>query len=245
MSAARSIRAASAAVLLAAALSACATTINGTGQFAGTGVPQSGDFPSPTTGSSSTSAQPPSQASTPAPPSNSGTSRPPGTFTCPAIKYPFAHLAFDCIVGGLAVDTKNDIWPLRLYQTVEPSTRWVLEEGAGNWGDPGSKTPGAIALLVRTRMVTAGGYGTSPTVTTVSSSDTTVGGAPAHVLQTTITLNPAWAKGRGTKVTSEKLWIVVLKVGAKDDSLWYTSIPNLASELWPKVPAIIQSIRVG
>ncbi|PZS32785.1 MAG: hypothetical protein DLM58_09150 [Pseudonocardiales bacterium] len=245
MSAARSIRAASAAVLLAAVLSACATTVNGTGRFAGTGVPQSGDFPSPTTGSSSTSALPPSQASTPAPPSNSGTSRPAGTFTCPTIRYPFAHLAFDCIVGGMAVDTKDNIWPLRLYKTVEASTSWVFEEGAGNWGDPGSKSLTDIALAVRTRMITAGGYGTSPTPTTVTDTDTTVGGAPAHVLQTTITLNPAWAKGRGTKVTSEKLWIVVLKVGAKDDSLWYTSIPNLASELWPKVPAIIQSIRGG
>ncbi|MEP7020547.1 MAG: hypothetical protein ABI808_07845 [Pseudonocardiales bacterium] len=246
MRAARSVRAAGAAVLLAAALTACATTVNGSGQFAGTRAPQaSGDFPSPTTGSSGTSAQPPSQASTPAPPSDTGTSRPPGTFACPTIKYPFAHLSFDCIIATLAVAPKNDIWPLRLYKTVEAPTSWVLEEGAGNWGDPGSNSLADIALAVRTRMITAGGYGTSPTPTTVTDTDTTVGGVPAHVLQTTITLNPAWAKQRGTKVTSEKLWIVVVKVGAKDASLWYTSIPNLAAELWPKVPAIIQSIRVG
>ena len=67
----------------------------------------------------------------------------------------------------------------------------------------------------------------------------------AHLLQTTVTINPAWARQDGTKVKQERLWIIAIEVAADDVSLWYTSLPDLASALWPKVPATIASIRVG
>ena len=112
----------------------------------------------------------------------------------------------------------------------------MLEEGAGNWGAPGSDSMSGIAREVRTQMIDGGGYGKSPKLKVVRDGAAKVGGVQARVLQTTITLNRAWAKARGTKVTSEHLWIVVMKVSDSDYTLWYTSIPNLAAGLWARSP---------
>lgn len=216
------VRVLAAAALLAVSVSACATTVDGTGQRV---------TPAPSTN--------------PLPTGPAEPAVPEGRFSCPRVAYPDAHLSFNCVVGGLAVSAKNPVWPVSLRKTVESETGWVVEEGAGNWGDPGSDSPSAIAKLVRTHMVDAGQYGESPTLKTAQDAKTTIGGVRAHVLQTTITLNPAWAKQRGTAVKTERLWIVVLAVSAHDTALWYVSIPNLASRLWARVPATIRSIHAG
>jgi hypothetical protein len=87
-------------------------------------------------------------------------------------------------------------------------------------------------------------YLTSPKVTTDSAKDVQINGAKAHVLQTTITLDPAAAAARKTKVKQEKLWIVAVQVGADDVSLWHVSIPDLARTYWASVPKVIDTIRV-
>lgn len=228
-------------IVVATLLAACSTTVDGSGHAAGaptnaTDFPTSSGAPTPTAPTPSESSDSSSGSSSP--------STPTGSFTCPSITYPHAHLRFDCITSGLSLNTANSVWPVSLYKEVEAKTHWVLEEGAGNWGDPKTTSLRDVALDVRSQMVENTGYGSSPTLKVVRDADTTVGGVPAHVLQTTITLNPSWAKGRGTKVKSEHLWIVAMKVSATDYTLWYTSIPDLAKTLWPKVPAIMDSIRV-
>ncbi len=229
-------------IVLAALLTACATTVDGTGQALSASTNPT-DFPT-SSGAPSPTSPVPSDSSSDSPSASSSPGAPTGSFTCPTITYPHAHLTFSCITTGLALNTANTVWPVSLYKKVE-STGWVLEEGAGNWGDPKSASLHDVALDVRTQMVEGGGYGSSPSLKVVRNADTTVGGVPAHVLQTTITLNPSWARGRGTKVKSEHLWIVAMKVSATDYTLWYTSIPDLAKALWPRVPAIMASIRVG
>jgi hypothetical protein len=228
-------------IVVATLLSACSTTVDGTGHAAGaptnaTDFPTSSGAPTPTAPTPTPSSDSSSGSSSP--------STPTGSFTCPSITYPHAHLTFACITTGLTLNTANTIWPVSLFKKVE-STGWVLEEGAGNWGDPKSASLRDVALEVRTQMIEDHGYGSSPSLKVARDADTTVGGVPAHVLQTTITLNPSWAHGRGTKVKSEHLWIVAMKVSDSDYTLWYTSIPDLAKTLWPKVPATIASIRVG
>jgi hypothetical protein len=227
-------------LVCAAAVAACSSTVEGSGHAVAvssqaTDFPTSASAPAPAPSASSATA-----TASPVPP----TGAPSGEFSCPTITYPHAHLTFDCITGGLTLSTSNAIWPVSLHKTVEPSTNWVLEEGAGNWGDPGSRSATSIARGIRSQMIADGGYGSSPTLRVLQDADTTVAGVPAHVLQTAITLNPAWARGHGTKVTSERLWIVVMKVSDSDDTVWYTSIPNLASSLWPRVATIMKSIRV-
>jgi hypothetical protein len=164
---------------------------------------------------------------------------------CPHVVFPQAKLSFDCVTGGFTARFDSPTWPLVEAKTVETRTGWVVEEGAGHWGSADGHTLGDIASAVRQHMIDVGGYGAKPNLDTVVAKDTTVGGVTAHLLQTTVTLDPSWAKSSGTKVKQEKLWIVALQVGADDVSLWYTSIPDLVKSLWAKVPATIASIHVG
>lgn len=164
---------------------------------------------------------------------------------CPHVQYPAAKLSFDCITAGLTGFYEGPVWPVSERKTVEPATQWVLEEGAGHWGSPVNQSLATIAVTVRQQMISVGGYGANPRVSTGASRPTTVDGHDAYLLQTTFTLSPRWAQSDGTKVKQEKLWIVAIEVGAGDVSLWYTSVPDLASDLWPKVPATIASIKVG
>jgi hypothetical protein len=187
-------------------------------------------------------------SSGPSAPGSSGPSAPspqPQASSCPHVVYPSAGLSFDCITSGLTTSYTDPVWPVSEQKTVEQSTGWVLEEGAGHWGSPGGSSLAAIAQNVRDQMISVGGYGTAPTVYTVANQAMTVDGAAAHLLQTTVDINRAWARQAGTKVKQEKLWIVAIRVGPNDVSLWYTSLPDLAASLWPKVPATIASIKVG
>jgi hypothetical protein len=250
------IRIVVAGLISAGLLAGCASVVDGAGssgaRASGGGSSNKPDFPSqsaPPSGSGGSSA--PSGGSSGTVPSTvpSGSTssgvNPPGTrFSCPDIAYPYAHLAFTCLTPTLQTETDNKVWPLALSQTVEPASGWVVEEGAGHWGSAGAQTLAEITVDVRGRMVDNNGYGTSPTVTTTSSADTTVGGVKAHVLQTTFTLNPAWAAQNKTKVKVERSWIVALQVGSDDVSLWYTSIPDLVQQYWAAVPKQIAAIRV-
>jgi hypothetical protein len=240
---------------LACLVTACSTTVNGSGRISagapgsptssapgfsaspqtpgGTGIapaPTTGPTGSGSTGSGSPSGEPPSA---------------PEVITCPTISYPYASLKFDCITTGLTIGaTPDPVWPLDLSKAVEPT--WSLSEGAGHWGPAQGQSLGSIATNVRTQMLQENppAYGTSPTVRTTSSKAATVGGAAAWVLQTTFTLNPAFRQARKLTVKAEKSWIVALKVGADDVSLWYVTIPDDVSPLWAKVPAIMDTIKV-
>jgi hypothetical protein len=238
-----------AGVALAALVAGCSGVVDGSGTLASGPLMPSGsasngapDFPSQSASApgpgASTQVVPPPTTGGP----SSGSAEEPTP--CPQVRYPTAKLSFTCITTGMTAQSNGDPWPLSEYRTVEESTGWVLEEGAGHWGAPEGASLTAIAGYVREQMLQADDYGTSPKVTTDANRDTKVGGADAHLLQSTITLNTTWAKQRQTRVRQEKLWIVALVVGDEDVSLWYTSIPDLAKTLWPKVPGIIDTIRV-
>lgn len=235
-----------AVLAVAALLAACSQVVDGSGSAqvsAGPSGSASVDFPS---GSASGSLTPPIE--TPSPSLTGSASGSPAAgqdFSCPTITYPLAHLAFQCIVATMTPETNDKVWPLREFDTVEPTTNWSMDMGAGHWGQREGRSLGEITVNVRQQMLGQGAYGTSPTVTTTASDDKTVAGVPAHVLQTTFTLNRAFAKKRHTKVKIEKLWIVALEVGTDDVSLWYVSVPDLAKSHWPDVDDAIGSIRVG
>ncbi|MDT4910894.1 MAG: hypothetical protein QOC66_22 [Pseudonocardiales bacterium] len=241
------LRLAAAALAAVGLLAGCADVVDGSGALGGTAGPSgpssTPDFPGQSGGPSASapSLSPPGSS---APGSGSASGGPPPT-PCPHVTFAGAKLSFDCITTGFVSETDNAVWPLTEVKTVEAGTGWVLEEGAGHWGPAQGRTLGDIAKSVRTQMVDEGGYGDNPTIDTVSDADTTVDGAQAHLLHTKFSLNPAWAKTRKTAVKQEQLWIVAIKVGSDDVSLWYTSIPDLVSELWAKVPSIIKTIKVG
>lgn len=165
---------------------------------------------------------------------------------CPHVVYPAAKLSFNCIVAGMRTFRQDTVWPVSEVKTVEPATGWGLDEGAGHWGSPDGVALVDIALNVRQQMLDAGSYGTiPPTVRTVVSKPTTVDGAPAYLVQTNFFINPAYAGQSGTKVKEERSWMLAIQVAPGDVSLWYVSLPDLVKSLWPKVPQLIASIKVG
>jgi hypothetical protein len=175
-----------------------------------------------------------------------GTTAPPAPPTgCPHVVYPGAKLSFNCITTGMRTFRQDNVWPFSEIKTVEPSTGWSLDEGAGHWGSQDGVALVDIVLNVRQQMLDNQSYGTQPTVRTVVSKPTTVDGAPAYLVQTNFFINPAYAKQSGTKVKEERSWMLAIQVAPGDVSLWYVSLPDLAKSLWPKVPQLIDSIKVG
>jgi hypothetical protein len=164
---------------------------------------------------------------------------------CPHVDYPAARLRFDCITTGLSAVRNGPVWPFSESRVVEPSTGWFLEQGAGHWGSPEGVALVDIALDVRQQMIDAESYGVAPTVRTDASRAAEVDGRPAYVLRTTFVINPEWARGEGTAVEQERLWVLAIEVAPNDVSLWYVSLPDIVRALWSKVPAAMASIKVG
>jgi hypothetical protein len=231
------IRLAVMGIAVAGLLAGCSNVVDGRGSATVAG-PSAPGFPAPSSPAGSATPGAPT-ASTPGAPASPVA--PPTS--CPQVSYPAAHLSFTCITSGMTQQLDGAIWPLAETKTVEASTGWVLEEGGGHWGAQAGQSLASIAEQVRHEMVEDDDYGTNPTVTTAASKATTVGREPAYLLQTTMTLNPTWAKTAKTAVKQEKLWIIAVQVGANDVSLWYTSVPDLVRSLWAKVPAIIATIK--
>lgn len=240
------VRAAIIALAGAGLLAGCASVVSGSGATAPSSAPGGHDFPSPSgSAAPGTAVVPvPSQSGSAPGSSGPGSSRVSPPTRCPRVSYPYAHLAFDCITAGMTQNLGGQVWPLAESKPVASGGDWVLEEGAGHWGPANGESLAAIAANVRQQMLDAGGYGQNPTAHTDEDTDTKVDGAPAHLLQTTMTINPAWARANNVTVKQEKLWIIAIRVGTNDVSLWYTSLPDLARALWPKVPAIIATIKV-
>jgi hypothetical protein len=203
---------------LAVLLAGCSDVVHGTGSVLGGGPRQPG-------GASTSPAAPPT--------------------ACPRVVYPAAKLTFNCITAGMRTFYQDTVWPVSERKTVEPSTGWSYDEGAGHWGSPEGVALVDIALNVRQQMLDAGSYGGQPKVRTVVSRPTTVDGAPAYLVQTTFGINPAYAHQVGTKVREERMWMLAIRVASNDVSLWYVSVPDLAKSLWAKVPRVIASIKVG
>lgn len=247
-----------AGLLCAGVVAGCASTVDGHGQLARHRSLPTG-FPAPTGSAPSGFAAPSGSAPSGFPaPSDSASSQPPGptdgfgppsspavptpATDCPHISYPYAQLAFDCITSGLEYVPSGAVWPLNLQKSVEPN--WALSEGAGRWGAANGHTLKTIAEQVRTQMVDTGAYGPSPGVRTTSSKAAKIAGVDAWVLQTTFTIDAAYREQQKLTVQTEKSWIVALKVGAADVSLWYVTIPDDVKQLWGKVASIMGTITV-
>jgi hypothetical protein len=234
-----------AALAAAVLVAGCSSVIDGTGSAGGappTGAPSASgthDFPA-----NSASASAPANASSPAGSGAAGSSAAaPASGQCPTVTDAAARLTFTCITDGMA---RNDgvLWTLQLVKTVD-SSGWALEEGLAHPGSPAGKSLAEVAAAYRDRMVKGDAYLPNPKIATIANKDTTVDGAPAHLLQTMFTLNTAQAAKDGTKVRQEQMWILAIQVGTDDVTVWHVSVPDLTKSLWPKVPGVINAIKVG
>jgi hypothetical protein len=221
-----------AAVLVAAV--ACTTQVDGRGARAGLVNPSPSasrpDFPSPSSSAPST----PSGSASPSP------SRTAVVTGCPHAVDPRAGLRYTCISAGLQPDG-SPVWTLELSKQVDRD--WYLSEGSGVL--PAGQT---ASLRTFSERISAGlvstDYGTDPTSTVDSGGSLTIDGHAAWVVQTTITLNPTFVASTKLKVKRERLWVAVINAETGRDAVWFVTIPDLLANLWPTVPAVINSIQV-
>lgn len=216
--------------LAALLVASCSTEVSGRGVRAGASGPsRQPDFPSasPSSGPS---------GSTPSGPSSGATAQ-----GCPQAIDPKAGLSYACISHDLKTDS-SETWTLELSKEVD--VNWFLGEGSGVLPPGQNGTLRELSETISASLAKTD-YGTNPTSTQDSSADTTIDGRPAHVVQTTITLNPTYVKTSKLKVTKERLWIAVIDSGNGLDAVWYVTIPDIVSNLWADVPAVIQSITVS
>jgi hypothetical protein len=219
--------------LAALLVAACSTQVDGRGVRVGgpnaAGPSRQPDFPSasPSSGSS---------ASNSAGPSSGATAR-----GCPQAIDPKAGLSYACISADLQPQS-SETWTLQLSKEVD--VNWFLGEGSGVLPPGQNGTLRALAEAISASLARTD-YGSNPTSTQDSSVDTTIDGKPAHLVQTTITLNPTYVKASKLKVTKERLWIAVIDDGAGLDAVWYVTIPDVVSNLWANVPVVIKSITVN
>jgi len=83
-----------------------------------------------------------------------------------------------------------------------------------------------------------------PKTKTEQDADITVGSAPGHLIQTLITIDPAYRQQQHLRVQQERLWIAVVQVAPGKLSGWYTSVPDLLKGLWAAVPNTIKTLQV-
>jgi hypothetical protein len=200
------------------ALAGCTQTVPGRGAAAG-----------PTVASSA----PPSSAPAPRP-------SPPAPPTCPHVRDTTARLSYDCIASVMTRDS-DTIWPLKFATTVDVD--WTMDEGSSHVAVTGN---GNVTILANGFASAMGAqeYGPGPTVKRVRDTDANVDGHRAHLVESLITIAPAYRKKRHIKLTQERLWVVVVQIGAGQFSAWYVSIPDVRKPLWSKVPGLIKRIKV-
>jgi hypothetical protein len=163
--------------------------------------------------------------------------------TCPHVIDTNARLSYDCITPGMSASFGATIWTVEVTKGVDKN--WVLDEASGpiNASAGGALSTAADLL---TDLLVDSNYGDNPSAKTEASRDLTVSGnVSAHLVQTLITLSPAYVAAQGLKVKSERLWVLVVQPDFSHRSAFMISVPDVVSQLWPSVPGLINRIKVG
>lgn len=225
-----------------AMLAGCTQTVSGHG--APGGVPS--DFPSggPSSPSGTSGGGATAPPSSPVPPSSPAPTTSPPTnahLACPRVVDPAARLEYSCIAAGMTLDTASTMWPVKVQKTVD--TNWTMDEGSGRLPFQSGSTLGSIANDLAQTMA-ATGYGTGAKATKERDTDTSVDGHKAHLVQTLMTISPAFRQANKLRVSQERLWIVVVQLSETAASAWYVSVPDVQKQLWPSVPGLISGMQV-
>jgi len=188
--------------------------------------------PSTTTGSESSKAP----AASP-----STTAKPVEHLSCPQVVDLRAHLAYGCVTDAMTRGI-SPIWTVKLERPAD--VNWTMDEGSTDVTGVQGETPAAAAKRMVKRMIDELYGKPLPKTKTEQDADITVGSAPGHLIQTLITIDPAYRQQQHLRVQQERLWIAVVQVAPGKLSGWYTSVPDLLKGLWAAVPNTIKTLQV-
>jgi len=193
--------------------------------------------------------------------------------SCPTVRDDQSHLSYQCLIGTLSQGPPDSLLGLRISMVQEVEPGWVISEGSGNpksvagttdpntidfhqapTGSTPSSSPSASAAAptlaairaeVRARAAKAvnSAYGSNPSSRVLADSSHIVSGKTGYLLQTEITINPAYRASTGLATKTERLWVIGVPTAA-GISIFMMSIPDLRKDLWPRADATIATLRI-
>jgi hypothetical protein len=216
-------------VALAVAVVGCTQTVNGRGTASN---PPSSSVPNSGSGTSSSQPSPSSSANAPS------------NVACPVIVDNAAKLSYPCIVNSMtSLADPSQIWPTMIALRVEPT--WLMNEGSRGLTETSGVPLSTINTTVMNAMKANQFWGPNAKGTTKASKPMTIDGHQARLLQTLMTVSPAFRKQNHLKVKSEMVWLVAIRATDATAAAFFCSVPDEVKKYWPLVPRIITQVKVA
>jgi hypothetical protein len=214
---------------LAVAVVGCTQTVNGHGTASN---PPSGATPG--SGSDTSSGEP----------STSSSASAPNNVACPVIVDNLAKLSYPCIVNTMKqLADQTEIWLTQVALRVE--TNWNMNEGSRALTETSGVSLTTINTTIMSAMKANQFWGPNPKATTKASKAMTIDGHQARLLQTLVTVSPAFRQQQHLKVKTEMVWLVAIRVTDTISAAFFCSVPDEVKKYWPVVPRIITQVKVA
>lgn len=216
-------------VALAVAVVGCTQTVSGHGTASN---PPSSSAPSSGSGTSSSE------------PSTSSSASTPNDVACPVIVDSLAKLSYPCIVNTMTrLTDQAGIWLTQVGLQVEPT--WYMNEGSRALTETSGVSLTTINSTIMSAMKANQFWGPNAKATAKASKAMTIDGHQARLLQTLMTLSPAYRQQNHLKVKTEMVWLVAIRVTDATAAAFFCSVPNDVQKYWPLVPRIITQVKVA
>jgi hypothetical protein len=214
-------------VALTVAVVGCAQTVSGHG-----------------TASNPPSAAPNSGSASSSQPSTSSSASAPNDVACPVVVDNRAKLSYPCIVNSMTpMADPAQIWQTMIALPVEPT--WLMNEGSRALTETSGVALTTINTTVMNAMKANQFWGPNAKATTKASKAMTIDGHQARLLQTLMTVSPAYRQQNHLKVKTEMVWLVAIRVTDATAAAFFCSVPDEVKKYWPLVPRIISQVRVA
>jgi hypothetical protein len=214
---------------LAVAVVGCTQTVSGHGTAAN--PPPSS---APNSGSGTSSSEP----------STSSSASGPNGVACPVIVDNAAKVSYPCIVNSMTPLTDpSQIWLTMVAQHVEPS--WLMNEGSRALTETSGVPLTTINTTIMSAMKANQFWGPNAKATTKASKAMTIDGHQAMLLQTLMTVSPAFRQQSHLKVKTEMVWLVAIRVNDATAAAFFCSVPDEVQKYWPLIPRIITQVKVA
>lgn len=221
--------------VLALVVAGCARTVAGHGTAAN---------PAPPTAGANPPSVPTSSASDSESASSSGSGSGGNEVSCPTIVDNQAGLSYPCIVNSMKQQQdQSGIWQTMVVQMVEAN--WAMNEGSRELFSTGAMPLTSIAATVMSAMKGAEFWGPDATAKVQASKNIKVDGVAAALLQTLMTVSPAYRKSQHLTVKTEMVWVVIVRSTAATAGAFFCSVPDDVKKYWPSIPGIIAKVKVA
>jgi hypothetical protein len=135
------------------------------------------------------------------------------------------------------------IWQTMIALPVEPT--WLMNEGSRALTETSGVALTTINTTVMNAMKANQFWGPNAKAATKASKAMTIDGHQARLLQTLMTVSPAYRQQNHLKVKTEMVWLVAIRVTDATAAAFFCSVPDEVKKYWPLVPRIISQIKVA